>query len=225
MTGPVTRHEAIAAGISHPVQLGRVPKGWVLMRMTVEADESPTSSSSTPTLSPQASGPPASWPPNTNVTWSIWLHRDTGRAPGRRAEGPRVPDRRHCRTLGGDHDDGLGDGAHPEDRGGRHDRHPPLAVRTAPRPPPSARALEAVEAELGQEFWDLLPADEVHDAVVTAYEDLSWVPRRTYVPLLAATAARQDLQGRRRLPSRRPVNARRLVPGSRLRSWPSGSRT
>ena len=64
----------------------------------------------------------------------------------------------------------------------------------------SARALEAVEAELAQEFWDLLPTDEVHDAVVTAYEDLSWVPRRTYVPRLAAIAARQDLQGRRRLP-------------------------
>jgi hypothetical protein len=39
VTGPVTRDDAIAAGISHPVQLGRVPKGWVLMRMIVEAGQ------------------------------------------------------------------------------------------------------------------------------------------------------------------------------------------
>jgi hypothetical protein len=39
VTGPVTRDDAIAAGISNPVQLGRVPKGWVLMRMTVETSQ------------------------------------------------------------------------------------------------------------------------------------------------------------------------------------------
>jgi hypothetical protein len=93
-------------------------------------------------------------------------------------------------------------------RGGRHER----------------RALEAVEAELAREFWDLLPAHEVHDAVVTAYEDLSWVPRRTYVPRLAAFAARRDLRGRRRLSPRGPANARDLVPGAHLRRPPIGPR-
>jgi hypothetical protein len=36
VTGPVTRDEALAAGIGHPVQLGLVPEGWVLMRMVLE---------------------------------------------------------------------------------------------------------------------------------------------------------------------------------------------
>jgi hypothetical protein len=39
VTGPVTRDEALAAGISHPVHLGLVPEGWVLMRMVVEDDQ------------------------------------------------------------------------------------------------------------------------------------------------------------------------------------------
>jgi hypothetical protein len=39
VTGPVTRGDANAAGISHPVQLGRVPKGWVLMRMIMETGQ------------------------------------------------------------------------------------------------------------------------------------------------------------------------------------------
>jgi hypothetical protein len=38
VTGPVTPNQAVAAGISHPVQLGRVPDGWVLMRMDLKAD-------------------------------------------------------------------------------------------------------------------------------------------------------------------------------------------
>jgi hypothetical protein len=39
VTGPVTRDDALAAGISHPVHLGLVPEDWVLMRMVVEDDE------------------------------------------------------------------------------------------------------------------------------------------------------------------------------------------
>lgn len=39
VTGPVTRDDALAAGITHPVHLGLVPEGWVLMRMVVEGDQ------------------------------------------------------------------------------------------------------------------------------------------------------------------------------------------
>jgi len=36
VTGPVTPVQAIAAGIGNPVQLSRVPQGWVLMRLALE---------------------------------------------------------------------------------------------------------------------------------------------------------------------------------------------
>lgn len=76
------------------------------------------------------------------------------------------------------------------------------------------RALEAVEADLAQEFRHRHSAEEVHAAVMAAYEGLSWVRRRTYVPRLTAMVARQDLTARARRPRRGPVDARALVPSA-----------
>jgi len=88
-------------------------------------------------------------------------------------------------------------------------RHSPCAPRPARH---ERRAVEEAEAELAREFWDLLPPDEVHEAVVAAHGNLSWVRRRAYVPRFAELAARADLEARRRVPPRGPVNARALAP-------------
>ena len=46
VTGPVTPDEAAAVGIDHPVQLGRVPEHWVLVRLTL-TDAAPSPGCST----------------------------------------------------------------------------------------------------------------------------------------------------------------------------------
>jgi hypothetical protein len=94
-------------------------------------------------------------------------------------------------------------GIHRSPYAPRHSRH-------------ERRAIEEIEATLADELTGPISRDRIDEVVEAAYEDLSWVQRRTYVPRFVEAAARAELHPRP--VDRRPgtVSARALVPVGHL---------